>query len=272
MLNQETSIYALIGNPVEHSLSHLTHNRAFAKMGLNAVYVKIALEEDELSAFFSLIRLFNLRGLSVTMPLKAALMPYLDETEEELYTAFNTVVCQEERFRGFNTDGRGATDILKKRLCLKGRKILILGAGATAAAMAIEAIKEEADVVLINRTSEKSKHLAHRIGCSAEEMSKARKLFVKGYDVLINATSVGMTPNDDQIPIDPSWLKEGTVVLDAVYAPRVTKLLKAAEEKGCHTIGGAELFAAQAVRQFELWFKNMENCDENFFAMCEDDS
>ena len=251
-LNSQSKIYALIGDPVDRSFGHLTHNALFRELSENAVYVKFPLTSEELPTLFSIIGKLPFEGFSVTMPLKEEVASYLDEVDPRAREmgAINTLVRRGGRWCGYNTDGDGALDAIEKRGELAGKTLLILGAGGTAKALAYAGRERGAYSIIANRTKSRAESLAARVGGRGVGMDELSSLT---YDVLINATSLGMAPNSEAIPIDPDLILKNATVFDAVFNPRETPLLKIAKRKGCRVIYGDEMFAIQAAKQFELW-------------------
>lgn len=247
-LNKETSIYGLIGSPITQSPSHHTHNAFFRKQGLNAVYVKMEIEKEELSLFFDWAKKLGIKGLSVTIPLKEAVLPFLDEIDPmaQEIGAVNTIVFEEGRMKGFNTDAAGALDPIEGKLPVKGKKVVILGAGGSAKAIAYEAKKRGADLIIVARSN--AWHM------SFEEMGT---LYEEGYDVLINTTPVA-------VPIPLNYIKAGCLVMDINTKHRDTPFIQEALRKGCTIVTGYEMFQAQAIGQFRLWFKDL--CIKNFLS------
>ncbi len=234
-LNKQTKIYGLIGNPVAHSPSHKIHNHLLSRLGVNAVYIKMCVEENELTHFFSLLKELPFCGLSVTAPYKEALQPYISTVDEEAQKigAVNTLVQAQEGWAGFNTDGKGALDALGK---VKGKKVIILGAGGAAKAIAWEAAHRGANLTTCNRTEEKGKSLAQQVGgtfsCTLPE----------DYDILINTT-----------PLVPERLVKGATIMDLPSSPNLTPLLALAQKEGCRIVSGFEMFLHQAAGQLALW-------------------
>lgn len=237
-LSPTTLLYGLIGGQVEQSLSHLTHNRAFYETGLDALYVKMALEPTELPLFFSLAKTLGFRGLSVTSPYKEAVLPFLDEIDDEARAigAVNTLFFQEGRMRGINTDGKAALDALEARMAVRHKRLFVLGAGGTARAIAYEALARGAEVEIFNRTPEKALKLAAHFGITGGglECLDARRC-----DIFINATS-------HPFPVKPPC---DALVLDVHVhsSPLLGKY---------HKVTGYEMFMRQAARQFQLWFSS----------------
>ncbi len=253
--NTETKIYGLIGNPVAHSISPAIHNTAFAEKGLNWVYIPF--KTENIATVFSGLKKIDIQGCSVTIPHKQSIMELLDEIDPlaRRIGAVNTVVNRNGKFWGYNTDCTAALIALKEaigkgNLSLKGKRILVIGAGGASRAIAFGLHKEDADVVITNRTYEKAEMLGRDIGCKYCKMQELDNLKI---DVLVNATSVGMYPNINEMPVPANVLKPGMVVFDIVYNPLETRLLLEAKHRGCITIDGLAMFINQAAAQFELW-------------------
>ena len=264
-LNPETKIYGLIGDPVDKSIGHLVHNQAFKKLGKNKVYVKIKLEKKEVKAFFSLIEQLPFYGFSVTMPLKEEVAPYLDDIDIKTKEigAINTLVLKKGRWKGFNTDAKGALDAIETYLEVAQKKIVIIGAGGAAKAIAFEALQRGSKVLLINRSVEKAKKLASRLNCHFCSLDKWEG---KDYDILIHTTSVGMAPDVEASPISEHHIQSHALVFEAIFNPKETKLLSLASQKGCQIVYGFEMFARQAIGQLEIWL-NQNQDQEALFLM-----
>lgn len=243
-LNAETDIFGLIGNPVVQSIGHLYHNAIFHNCGMNAVYVKMAVDPEELSDFIPLAKKIGIRGLSVTSPLKQHVLFYLDEIGKEIERigAVNTLVLQDGKLRGINTDGIGALDALEKHLLVQGKKLIVLGAGGAACAVAFEAHARGAVVTIVNRTVHKAHTLAERVGCRASGL----KWMPKEYDILVNCSKYDHSIDEDAI-------RSESIVMDINYVPRETDFLKIAKRKGCRIVYGEEMFVNQAEGQTRAW-------------------
>lgn len=243
-LSEKTALYGLIGYPIEPSMSDVTHNAFFQKKGVDAVYVKIPVKEESLSSFLSYAQQLGFKGLSVTMPLKEAVIPFLDAMEQKAKKigAVNTISHENGKLIGYNTDSLGALNALEKRGSVRGKTILLIGAGGAAKAIAFEAILRGAKVLILNRSYEKACKLALEVGGLA--LSKELTEEIK-YDIIINAT-----PAD--IPIEEKWLLPGTLAMDIRTRPHKTPFLQAIEKKGS-IIYGYEMFFEQAKWQFTLW-------------------
>ena len=250
MIDSNTGLYGIIGNPVRHSLSPVIHNNAFKRMGLNAVY--LAFEVNDLREALTGVRALGIRGASITFPYKTDVIAFLSEVRGAgaKINAVNTIVHEEGRLIGYNTDGSGAVEALEERVDLTGTKVWLLGAGATSRAIGYGLRDKGCELTIVNRSPEKGKELAEKLGCAFRPLSS---LTEPGAEVLINATSVGMYPNSGESPVPKKCLGRGMTVMDIVYWPLRTRLLCEAEEQGCQTIDGLEMLARQGAGQVEIW-------------------
>ena len=256
-LTSSTGVYGLIGDPVENSLSHWTHNALIRERGWNAVYIKMRVTKEELTPFLSLARACGFSGLSVTMPLKEEILSLLEkiDTDASEIQAVNTLFLAKS-LQGYNTDGIGGLDALETKEPVQGKKILVLGAGGAARAIAFEALRRRASVLILNRTFKRAADLARSLGCQAGRWDE---FFKQKYDIVINATPHPM-------PIVADHLIPGTLAMDIKSYPKWTSFLRAAQEKGCSIVFGYEMFVHQAARQFSLWF-NTEVSSESFINL-----
>ncbi|MGA1839929.1 MAG: shikimate dehydrogenase [bacterium] len=245
---QALSLYGLIGNPVSKSKGYILHNLCFREHKMNAVYLNFLVRDtgEFVSAFRDL-----LSGFSVTMPHKQEIIKYLNSVDEDAdkVGAVNTVVVKDGKLSGFNTDIEGAVEAIEEKISLEGKKVLMIGAGGVARAIGYGVLKKGAKLSIVNRTEEKGRKLAADLGCEFLRMEDVKWGDVK---ILINATSIGMSPDTEQSPVDGGVLKD-MVVFDTVYNPGQTRLLKIAAENGCGTVSGIEMFVNQAAKQFQLW-------------------
>ena len=248
--DSKTLLYGVFGNPVAHSLSPAMHNAAFRHLHVNAVYLAFAIEN--IASGIDAVRALNMQGVSITIPHKIEGMSHLDELDPmaERIGAVNTVARNKGQLIGYNTDASGAVAALAETTEIFRKKVAILGAGGAARAVGFGVKSEGAKVTIINRTHEKGKALAEELEgdfCPAVDFESSAT------DILINTTSVGMSPHTDKIPIPPDCLREGMVVMDIVYNPLTTRLLKEAENRGCLPVDGVAMFVYQGAFQFELW-------------------
>lgn len=250
MIDAQTQLYGIIGNPVWHSLSPIIHNGAFRRMGLNAVY--LAFEVKDLKEALSGIRELGIRGVSVTLPFKNQIIPFLDKVEDVAgkIKAVNTLLNEGEKLTGYNTDWRGALEALEEKVDLNGKRVVLLGAGGAARAIGFALKTRDCEVIISNRTIDRGAGLAKELMCIHQPLSSIEGLDV---NVIINATSAGMYPCDEGSPLPKKVLKKGMTVMDIVYRPLQTKLLRDAEEIGCQTINGLEMLSHQGAAQLEIW-------------------
>ena len=249
-INSKTCVYAVIGNPVSHSLSPVMHNRAFSRLGINGVYV--AMQVADIAPAVSGVRALGIKGASITIPHKETVAPYLDEIEEtaKAIGAVNTVINRKGVLTGCNTDCSGAMKALSAKTDIKNREVMIIGAGGAARAIGFGIVSEGGRVFVANRSEERGAALARDLGGTFCPLSVVEKA---GCHILINTTSVGMTPDIEAMPVKPEVLKKDMVVMDIVYNPLKTRLLKTAEETGCILIDGVQMFVFQGAAQFEMW-------------------
>jgi len=250
MINAQTQLYGVIGNPVRHSLSPVIHNGAFRRMGLNAAY--LAFEVKNLAEAIQGIRGLGIRGVSVTIPFKTQIIPFLDQVEGVAgkIKAINTITNEKGRLIGHNTDWSAAVEALEEKVGLPGKRVILLGAGGAARAIAFGLKERGCQVIIHNRSPQKAADLAKELDFLHRPMSFPGKLDA---DVLINATSLGMAPQNGDSPLPKEVLPPGMTVMDIVYQPLQTKLLREAEERGCQTIDGLSMLARQGAAQLQIW-------------------
>ena len=263
-IDTQTKFCGVIGNPVGHSLSPAIHNAAFRKLGLNFVYLAWQVETIG-DALKGLRALGNFRGASVTIPHKVAAIQFLDHVEETARRigAINTVVSDEGKLTGYNTDATGALRALRESgVQLAGHRVVLLGTGGAARAIAFALVADSraSNLTLLGiddreRTS-LAKDLRARTTSTVEDFPLDESSLCRilpDTRVLIHCTPVGMSPKTEASCVPPSLLHGDLAVMDIVYNPLETTLLKDAKQAGCKTIPGLEMFLHQAVAQFELW-------------------
>ena len=250
-----TRVGAVIGDPVAQSLSPTIHNAAFASTGFDGVFVALPVRSDNLAAAIAGVRALDLLGVSVTMPHKAAVISHLDDVRPAAALgAVNCVVCDGDRLLGANTDGVGFVDAVRAAsVDPVGARVLVLGAGGAARAV-IRALVEAgvAEVGVVNRSVDRAE-AAVRLGGGAARVAKATD--APDYDVVVNATSVGMgvAASDRVLPLAADLLRPGHVVVDLVYDPVDTGLLDAARAVGARAVDGVGMLVHQAAHAFTLW-------------------
>lgn len=250
MIDGKTEIYGLLGRPVSHSLSPAMHNAAFRALGLNAVYV--AFPVTDLPQAVAGLRGLNIRGVSVTIPFKEEIIPLLDEVNPQAARmgAVNTVVNRDGRLIGHNTDWLGAVAALKEKTVIQGEHFLVLGAGGASRAIVFGLLQEGGRISLTDIDPDRAATLAQEFGVEALPPEALGQCPAK---ILINATPVGMEPQADAIPIAPELLGRFTLVMDIVYRPLRTRLLREAEARSVWTVDGLKMLIYQGAAQFELW-------------------
>ena len=247
---ESPSIFAVIGKPVSHSLSPMMHNSAFSAVGYPGLY--LPLEIDDIGLAVSGLKALRFRGASITIPHKVAVMDFLDEIDEMALDikAVNTIATIDGRLVGYNTDCSGAMRALADKTGIKDKDVTVIGAGGAARAIGFGIKSEGGRLTIVNRSKKNGEKLAGDLDAAFIPLSEVTQL---GCDILINATAVGMTPQVDRMPVVKDVLDKHMVVMDIVYNPLNTRLLKEAERKGCTTVDGLSMFIYQGADQFELW-------------------
>ena len=249
--------YCLIGNPVAHSKSPRLHEMVYESFGIKARYMLCRAEKENLGRVLSRFKYSGVQGFNVTVPFKQDIIPYLDKVDEEarVIGSVNTVVSENGKWVGYNTDGKGFIRQLKaNNTVIKGSRVKIIGAGGTTAAIAYALSAEGAkSIEIYNRTFSKAEALANRI---KNVIPKNLADFTAAdCDILINATSVGMSPDVNASPVDNlCGIEAGTCVYDIIYNPPVTKFMEMAISKGCKAYNGLALLVYQGVIADEIWF------------------
>jgi len=250
MVDAATKVYGVAGDPIGHSLSPQMMNTAFRRENINAVYVP--LQTTDVTDLLKCVREIPIQGLSVTMPLKEQIIPHLDKTDalSAKIGACNTLIrSQDGKLYGFNTDVAGVLRPLEQRLNLTGAKVLVIGAGGAARAAVFGLKERNAEVWVMNRTADKGQKLARQAHAHYVARPQIKRL---EFDVIINATPVGMNGLRPQTPLEETELRT-RYLFDMVYNPLETKLVKMARAKGIQVIPGSEMFVHQGARQFEIW-------------------
>jgi len=264
-ISGKTRVCGIIGDPIEHTMSPAIHNAAFAKMGLDYVYIAFRVKPEELDKAIKGVRALNMRGLSVTIPHKVAVLKLLDKLDPlaEKIGAVNTIVNDDGVLTGYNTDATGFLQaMLERGVEPKGKNIAILGAGGASRAVSFILADRGANLVILNRRLELdwAVELARRISQAfnrkVEALELTRDNLIKALEkaeILVNATSVGMSPNSNETPVPSDLLRPGLIVYDIVYNPVKTKLLRDAEAAGAEIISGVDMLVWQGVMAFEKW-------------------
>lgn len=262
-----TQLICLIGSPVKHSGSPLMHNFCFRHNDQNFAYMAFEVKEEDTKQALEALRLLGARGCNATMPCKTATAKAVDELSPaaQIIGACNTVVNENGKLIGHITDGTGFVCNLRENdVEVKDQKIVVIGAGGAATAIAVECALEGCkSLVIFNRTVAKAEAIAEKIqkavpGCEVKAVSSEDKAALKeeilAADILINGTSIGMAPNVDATPVeDTSAFHEGLVVADAIYNPLETRLLREAKEAGCKIVTGDGMLLWQGAAAYKLW-------------------
>ncbi|MGE5533633.1 MAG: shikimate dehydrogenase [Bacillota bacterium] len=262
-ISGKTRVCGVIGEPIEHTLSPLMHNAAFEALKLDYVFLAFRVKPAEVESAVNGMRALNIRGLNVTMPYKSTVIKHLDRVDlsAQIVNSVNTVLNKESLLFGFNTDGVGALKALKENgVEPKGRKVLLLGAGGAARAIAYTMAKEADELAVLNRTVKQAQALARLLEKSLNKKIATGSLSpsdiqsnLKDSDILINATAVGMKPKPEESPVPPKLLRSNLAVMDIVYNPLETKLAKDAKSAGARVVSGVEMLIYQGAASFELW-------------------
>ncbi|XP_010914407.1 bifunctional 3-dehydroquinate dehydratase/shikimate dehydrogenase, chloroplastic isoform X2 [Elaeis guineensis] len=265
-ITADTKVYGIIGKPVGHSKGPILHNAAFKSVGLNAVYVPLLV--DDLANFLSAYSSPDFAGFSCTIPHKEAAVRCCDEVDPiaKSIGAVNTIIRRpaDGKLVGYNTDYIGAISAIEDGIRgsrakdaavspLAGKLFVVIGAGGAGKALAYGAKEKGARIVIANRTYERARELANLIGGRALTLAELESFHPEEGMILANTTSIGMHPNVIDTPLSKQALRSYAVVFDAVYTPKVTRLLREAEESGAAVVSGLEMFIRQAMGQFELF-------------------
>jgi 3-dehydroquinate dehydratase / shikimate dehydrogenase len=249
-LTSRSQVYGVIGEPIGHSLSPLLHNTGFAARKVDAVYLPFLVHD--LRDFLHAIPELGVRGFSVTLPHKQSIVRHLGECEPlaaEIGAVNAVVVRRDATLYGCNTDYVGVLRALQRKLCIEGSRVLLFGAGGSARATAFALARAGAIVSVCARRERAACELAQAVG---GEVVPRRALRTEFFDAIINATPVGMHPRTAISPLSPREL-HCRLVMDLIYRPQRTQLLKLAAHKGIATVSGADMFLAQGIAQWEIW-------------------
>jgi shikimate dehydrogenase len=266
MSNAQTDIYAVIGNPISHSLSPKIHNAIFNKYKLNCLYSAICIDYANIKNFILSMKTLNIKGVNVTVPFKETLVEYLDKPDSFVTKcgAVNTIINNNGVIYGYNTDGIGFLYVLEHvlNLNLLNKKVVVLGAGGTAKSIGFSLISTNiASLSLINRSSDKVVSLLDSL--QAENSSLEINAFkladsaiydvLADSDIIINTTSVGMSVSDSLLLDNMDWVNSNKVCIDVIYNPNETLFLKESRLRGAKTLNGVSMLAAQAMYAAEYF-------------------
>lgn len=253
-ITAKTKINMVIGDPVEHSLSPQIHNAGYNALHIDDQYVYVAsrVEVKNIEDFIKGVRSMNINGISCTIPHKIAVMPHLDHIEDiaKKIGAVNTIVNENGKLYGYNTDWLGILLPIEKLTNLQNKTVALIGAGGAARAAAYAITSKGANLTIYNRTLEKAKNLAAEFGGKAYALDKIEN--VATVDIIINTTPVGLEKPKES-PVPKQYITNNQIVFDAVYGMQETQLIKDAKEKGAKTIPGIEMLFHQGFAQFKLF-------------------
>lgn len=252
-ISGRTKVCMIIGDPVSGSLSPLMHNHGYKILGIDYVYVAARVLPSSLQGAIDGIRSLEIRGASCTMPHKEGVIPLLDEVDEKasIIGAVNTIVNEDGRLTGYNTDWLGIVTPLENHRELQQEKVLILGTGGASKAAAYGVTARGAKLTVMGRNREAARVLAEQYGgdyCDFSDLEVVREC-----SIVINATPVGMTPDLESSPLPATLITPRHLIFDTVYSPLHTRLLKDAQAAGATVIIGTEMLLHQGVAQFELF-------------------
>ena len=255
--------FALIGNPIEHSSSPALHNWVFRELGIDADYGKIKARNEDLQKITTSLKTGKLNGINVTLPHKQTIVPLLDELDHHAQAigAVNCVAKTGNQLKGYNTDWLGFTKALEENgITIQGKDCLILGAGGVARAVAYAAIQSEpTSITIANRTRQKADSLASWIN-TVNSKIKTNSITLEEADtvtkvqIVINCTSLGMSPHSYTSPFTSHDLGQYHLLVDTVYSPPVTRFLSDGRSSGARTMGGLDMFIYQGLASLDLWF------------------
>jgi shikimate dehydrogenase len=262
-ISGKTRVCGVIGDPIEHSLSPTIHNAAFRHLKLDFVFLAFHVKAIDLEKAINGMRGLAIHGLNVTMPHKSAVIGFLDEMDSavKFLGSANTILNRNGKLSGFSTDGVGALKALRENgVSLSGNKVLLLGAGGAARAIAFALAPEVGELTILNRSAEKAEKLAENLNKMSNRKvvgsvlsSDAIAENLRDSDILVNATSAGMKPNLNRSLVKSELLKSDLVVMDIVYNPVETKLAKDAKAAGAKVISGVEMLVYQGAASYEIW-------------------
>jgi len=258
--------FLVIGNPIEHSLSPALHNYWIKINGINAIYEKLQLNEDELEQIILQVKEKKINGINVTVPFKKAVIPYLDELsiEAESTQSVNTISLKNNRVIGHNTDIIGfQTSIKSSKYNLENKEILILGAGGVVPSVIYALTKMKPSKIMIsNRTKEKAENIK-RLFKNIEIIEWGK---ISNFDMIINATSLGLKKNDN-LNLNFSSISGKKFFYDVIYNPSETNFLKIGKNLGSQTLNGKLMFIYQALSAFNIWHGLKPDVDENVIKL-----
>jgi shikimate dehydrogenase len=251
-IDGETQIIGFFGKTYKTSKMYAMYNAAFEALGLNYIYVPFVVED--LAKAVEGVRHLGIKAIGVTIPYKVDVIPFLDElgSDAKRIGAVNVILNENGILLGENTDGRGAVKALQEVTGIAGKKVVLLGAGGSARAIAFAIADEEGDLVVINRTESAAATLTKAVCCRYTTLENLEQE-IQDAHIIINATSLGMAPNEGKSLINKALLSPGCVIMDLVPNPKETKLLKEAKERGCRIVYGDRMLLWQGFLKFKAY-------------------
>jgi shikimate dehydrogenase len=251
-INGETHIIGFFGATYKTSKMYAMYNAAFEALGLNYIYVPLVVKDLEKAV--EGVRHLGIKAIGVTIPYKIDVLPYLDKLDSDARRigAVNAIVNHDGTLLGANTDGKGAVKALQEITALAGKKVVLLGAGGAARAIAFAIADEGGSLVIVNRTKDAAADLAKAVDCKYATIDKLEQAII-GAHIVINATSVGMAPAENASLVRKEWLSPECIVMDLVSNPRETKLLKEAKERRCQIVYGERMLFWQGALKFQIY-------------------
>ena len=263
MITGKTRITGVIGHPIEHSMSPPMHNNAYKQLNMDYVYVAFHVQPEDIEKLITSAKTLGICGLNVTIPHKTTIIPYLDEIDEtaKKIGAVNTIQFKDNKAKGYNTDGIGAIKSIQEYTTLQDKNILILGAGGASKAISFTLINENINSLTIaNRTKENAEQLIENI----KKQTNFTKIqyhtindvdeIIEDMDIIINTTPIGMYPHHEvKPPIKTDNINKNHIVMDIIYNPLETQLLKQSKENGAQTINGTSMLINQGLVSFEIF-------------------
>ena len=252
MITSNTKLYCIFGNPVEHSLSPIIHNACFKKHSIDAKY--IAFQTQNIQSAIEAMRSLNILGASITLPFKTQVLQYVDELDEfsNKSGAANTLKNQNGKIFAYNTDGLGSLNSIRESgIDLNSSNILIIGYGGSCKSILSSLLEFSENIWITGRNIDKAKSIVKE-NINFIELDKLQDT-INNFNLIINTTPIGMTPNTNLIPIPENLILSSHTVFDIVYSPHTTKLLDIAQKKGCKIIRGIDMLVNQAILQFKIW-------------------
>jgi len=268
-ITSRTKLLGVIGHPISHSMSPLMWNTALQELGLDYIYVAFDVHPENLEKAIDGIRSLGIKGVNVTLPHTSTIIKYIDEVDSFAVKlgAINTIKNEDGVLKAKNTDAGGAKKSLLDRGCnINGKNILILGSGGVSRAIAYILAEEANKIVLTDVIKERAINVSKEIRSNMKvdiegvlSNNKNLEEYLKNADIVINATPIGMHPNEDETPIPQDLLRDNLFIFDVIYNPLETRLMKEAAEIGCETLGGLDMLINQGVLAFEWWLNKTPN-------------